>query len=180
MDSNNITNWSNKDVLELLHKEKIAPSIVEICQKNDIDGQCLLALVDRDFYEAPFHQLHLNTLLGERKRFVLLVKKLQRNNRLAMFELGLSDDYPFSPSTNINFLGTNLSHLSYNLHTKATECPLGRNSEFVSNYGPEVKASRLKPEIWKTAIAMGKSTVTKFGMFCYKIVSIYIHFPIYY
>lgn len=164
---NNITNWSNKDVLELLHKEKIAASIVEICQRNDIDGQCLLSLVDRDFYEVPFNQLHLNTL-GERKRFVLLVKKLQRNNRSAMFELGLSDDDPFyNPSTNINFLGTNLSHLSYNLHKiPNSEFPYGRNSEFVSNYGPEVKASRLKPEIWKTAIALGKSSNTMFFMLC--------------
>ncbi|XP_048485253.1 ceramide phosphoethanolamine synthase-like [Plutella xylostella] len=152
-----IVNWNNKDVLDVLHKEKICKEIIDICKRHDMDGQCLLSLVDRDFYEYPFSH-NGSTTLGERKRFILLVKKLQKNNRSAMFELGLSEDYVLSnPSTNINFLGTNLSHLSYNLSNgrETSEFPFIKNPEFVSNYGPDVKASRLKPEIWKTAIALG-------------------------
>lgn len=146
-----IVNWSNKEVLELLHKGKISGSVIEICRTHDVDGQCLLSFVDRDFYETPFEQLKL----GERKRFILLVKKLQKNNRAAMFELGLSDDLLSNPSTNINFLGTNLSHLSYNLHNRLPNELYKTKSECVSTYTPEAKASRLKPEIWKTAIALG-------------------------
>ncbi|XP_072940754.1 sphingomyelin synthase-related protein 1-like [Epargyreus clarus] len=148
----NIIKWTNKEVIDLLHKDKISSFIVDICKSQDIDGQCLLSFVDRDFYEYPFDQLKL----GERKRFILLVKKLQRNNRTAMCELGLCDDHMSSnPATNINFVGTNLSHLSYNLHSQLqNELTYGRTSECVTNYA-DVKASRLKPEIWKTAIALG-------------------------
>ncbi|XP_021200869.1 ceramide phosphoethanolamine synthase isoform X2 [Helicoverpa armigera] len=146
-----IINWSNKEVLELLHKEKISSIITDICKSQDIDGQCLLSFVDRDFYDFPFDQLKL----GERKRFILFVKKLQKHNRTAMFELGLCDDALSNPSTNINFLGTNLSHLSYNLHNKIPNDIYVRNSECVSSFTPDVKASRLRPEIWKTAIALG-------------------------
>ncbi|XP_030026747.2 sphingomyelin synthase-related 1 [Manduca sexta] len=147
----NIMNWSNKDVLDLLHKENVSSFIEDICKSHDIDGQCLLSFVDRDFYEYPFDQLKL----GERKRFILLVKKLQRHNRSAMIELGLCDDL-LNPATNINFLGTNLSHLSYNLHNKIpSEIAFASTSECISSFAPDVKASRLKPEIWKTAIALG-------------------------
>ncbi|XP_035428771.1 ceramide phosphoethanolamine synthase isoform X1 [Spodoptera frugiperda] len=147
-----IINWSNKEVLDLLHKEKISSIITEICKSQDIDGQCLLSFMDRDFYDFPFDHLKF----GERKRFILLVKKLQKQNRNAMFELGLCEDSLSNPSTNINFLGTNLSHLSYNLHNKLpSEIYVRNNSECVSSFTPDVKASRLKPEIWKTAIALG-------------------------
>lgn len=147
-----IINWTNKEVLDLLHKDKISNPVIEICKVHDIDGQCLLSFVDRDFYESPFDRVKL----GERKRFILLVKKLQRNNRTAMFELGLCDDLLLSnPSTNINFLGTNLSHLSYDLHNKLSTEIYSRKTECVPTYTPEAKASRLRPEIWKTAIALG-------------------------
>lgn len=151
-----IINWSNKEVLDLLHKEKISSIITEICKSQDIDGQCLLSFMDRDFYDFPFDHLKF----GERKRFILLVKKLQKQNRNAMFELGLCEDSLSNPSTNINFLGTNLSHLSYNLHNKLpSEIYVRNNSECVSSFTPDVKASRLKPEIWKTAIALGNYNV---------------------
>ncbi|CAG5035785.1 unnamed protein product [Parnassius apollo] len=148
-----IINWHNKEVLDLLQKDKISSRIIEICKSQDIDGQCLLSLIDRDFYEYPFDQLKL----GERKRFILLVKRLQRKNRASMFELGLCDD-PFysNPATNINFLGTNLSHLSYDLHNQLqNELAYSRNSDCISNFTPEVKASKLRPEVWKTLIALG-------------------------
>ncbi|KAJ2939632.1 hypothetical protein O0L34_g14352 [Tuta absoluta] len=149
-----IINWSNKEVLDFLHRDKISSVVVEVCRTHDIDGQCLLCFVDRDFYEYPFDKLKL----GERKRFILLVKKLQKNNRAAMIELGLCEESSLgSQSTNINFLGTNLSHLSYNLqHRSPGEyCPVVSTDCGVGTLTPEVKASKLKPEVWKTAIAMG-------------------------
>lgn len=147
-----IINWKNKEILDLFQKEKISSAIVDICKSNDIDGQCLLCLVDRDFYEFPFDKLKL----GERKRFILLVKKLQKTNRRAMYELGLCEDsVPSNAATNINFLGTNLSHLSYNLHNKIPKELYTNSVDCMSSYMPDIKASRLKPEIWKTAIALG-------------------------
>lgn len=149
----NIMNWTNKEVVDLLLRDKICNTVIESCRSNDIDGKCLLSFVDRDFHEAPFDQL----TFGERKRFILFVKKIQKNNRPAMFELGLCEDILLAnPSTNINFLGTNLSHLSYNLHNKLPSEIYTRNAECMSSYTPDAKASRLKPEIWKTAIALGK------------------------
>ncbi|KAI8428633.1 hypothetical protein MSG28_007369 [Choristoneura fumiferana] len=146
-------NWTNKEVLDLLHKDKMSNFIIDICRSQDIDGQCLLCFVDRDFYEYPFDQLKL----GERKRFILLVKKLQRQNRVAMCELGLCDESQLgNPSTNINFLGTNLSHLSYNLHNKLpSDFSYERNNECVPTFSPDAKASKLKPEVWKAALALG-------------------------
>ncbi|XP_045493075.1 ceramide phosphoethanolamine synthase-like [Colias croceus] len=149
MDSD-IIKWSNKEVIELLHKEKISSLIIGICKSQDIDGRCLLSFVDRDFYDYPFDKLKL----GERKRFILMVKKLQKSNRNAMCELGLCEDSLSNPATNINFVGTNLSHLSYNLHHQLQNELYSGNTDCVSNY-TDVKASKLKPEIWKTAIAMG-------------------------
>lgn len=150
-------NWTNKEVLELLHKDKMSSFIIDICRSQDIDGQCLLSFVDRDFYENPFDQLKL----GERKRFILLVKKLQRQNRVAMCELGLYDESQLgNPSTNINFLGTNLSHLSYNLHNKLpSDFSYERNNECVPTFTPDAKASKLKPEVWKAALALGKKHI---------------------
>lgn len=146
-----IVNWSNKEVLDLLHKEKISSIVIDVCNAQDIDGQCLLSFVDRDFYEFPFDQLKL----GERKRFILLVKKLQKHNRAAMLDLGLCDELS---STNINFLGTNLSHLSYNLHNKIpSDLSFSRKTECMPSFTPDVKASRLSPEVWKTAISLGGS-----------------------
>ncbi|XP_047986367.1 ceramide phosphoethanolamine synthase-like [Leguminivora glycinivorella] len=148
-----VINWTNKEVLDLLHKDRISNFITDICKSHDIDGQCLLSFVDRDFYEFPFDQLKL----GERKRFILTVKKLQRQNRGAMCELGLCDESALvNPSTNINFLGTNLSHLSYNLqHKLPSEFSYESNNECVPTFTPDAKASKLKPEIWKTALALG-------------------------
>ncbi|KAL4708358.1 hypothetical protein ACJJTC_019594 [Scirpophaga incertulas] len=148
-----IINWTNKEVLELLQKDNISSCVIDICRYNDIDGKCLLSFVDRDFYECPFEKLRL----GERKRFILLVKKLQKNNRMAMCELGLYDEQLLaSASTNINFLGTNLSHLSYNLRNKVpTDLVYERNPDCMSSFTPDFKASKLKPEVWKTAIALG-------------------------
>lgn len=147
-----IVKWDNKEVLDILHKEKISSFIIDICKSQDIDGQCLLSFVDRDFYDYPFDQLKL----GERKRFILLVKKLQRNNRNAMCELGLCEEQTSNnPATNINFVGTNLSHLSYNLHNQLQNELYERSSECPSTFSTDVKASKLKPEVWKTAIALG-------------------------
>lgn len=154
----NIIKWSNKEVLEMLHKDKIPSYIIDICRSHDIDGQCLLSLIDRDFYEYPFDQLKL----GERKRFILMVKRLQKHNRGAMCELGLCDSQLTNPSTNINFLGTNLSHLSYNLHNRIPN-EYAFDSTSVANFNPDVKASKLKPEIWKTAIALGKENKRYFA-----------------
>lgn len=166
-----IINWTNKEVLDLLHKDKISSQVVDICRTHDLDGQCLLSFVDRDFYEYPFDQL----MLGDRKRFILFVKKLQRNNRGAMYELGLCDDQMLAnASTNINFLGTNLSHLSYNLHNKIpSEFSCGRNPEYVSNFAPDVRASKLKPEVWKTAIALGNRLLCKCAIFILHYITPY-------
>ncbi|VVC90168.1 ceramide phosphoethanolamine synthase-like isoform X2 [Leptidea sinapis] len=149
MDADNIIKWNNKEVNDLLCKEKISSVIVDICRTQDIDGQCLLSFMDRDFYEYPFDKLKL----GERKRFILLVKKLQKDNKNAMCQLGLCDEV-LNPATNINFLGTNLSHLSYNLHNQLQRELYTRTEDYVSNYADK-RASKLRPEVWKTAIAMG-------------------------
>lgn len=145
-----ITDYDNKDVVDLLIKEKISSVVIEICSFHDIDGQCLLSLEDRDFHEHPFDKLKL----GDKKRFILFVKKLQKNNRNAMYELGLCEDLAaHSPSTNINFVGTNLSHLGYNIRNNRSNYGYTGNTEI---FNTDVRASRLKPEIWKTALALGK------------------------
>ncbi|XP_039748843.1 sphingomyelin synthase-related 1-like isoform X2 [Pararge aegeria] len=73
-----------------------------------------------------------------------------------MYELGLCEDQILNNSaTNINFVGTNLSHLSYKLHKQLQNELNARNTDCISNFTPDVKASRLKPEVWKTAIALG-------------------------
>ncbi|XP_013134440.1 PREDICTED: sphingomyelin synthase-related 1-like [Papilio polytes] len=148
-----VIKWNNKEVLDLLQRDKLSSHIIDVCRSQDIDGKCLLSFIDRDFYEYPFDQLKL----GERKRFILLVKKLQKKNRISMYELGLCDDPVFNnPATNINFLGTNLSHLSYNLHNQLqNEISYSKTTDCISNFTPDVKASKLKPEVWKTCIALG-------------------------
>lgn len=146
---NDIKNYTNKDVIELLVEEKVSSVVIEICKFHDIDGQCLLCLEDRDFYEHPFDKLKL----GDKKRFILFVKKIQKCNRNAMCELGLCDESEVHPSANINFLGTNLSNLGYNIHNSANH-DFGYTSPDIS-FSTDVRASKLKSEIWKTAISLG-------------------------
>lgn len=145
-----ITDYDNKDIIELLIKEKVSSALVEICRYHDLDGQCLLCLEDQDFHEHPFDKVKL----GEKKRFMLFVKRIQKKNRDAMHELGLCDETVQTPSTNINFVGTNLSHLGYNIHNKEhREFAYTRKPEL--SFRSDIKASKLKPEVWKTAIALG-------------------------
>lgn len=145
-----ITDCDNKDIIELLIKEKISNTVVEICKYHELDGQCLLCFEDRDFHEHPFDKIKL----GDKKRFMLFVKRIQKKNRHAMHELGLYDDTVQTPSTNINFVGTNLSHLGYNIHNKENDEYENKQPELA--FTTNIKASKLKPEVWKTAIALGK------------------------
>lgn len=143
----NIVSWNNKDVLDFLRTENISSDVINVCKQHEIDGQCLLSLEDRDFYDYPLNEL---TKLGARKKFMLLVKKLQKENRRAMVDLGLCDDYRIPSSLSI--VGANISHVGFNMRRSTNE----HNSEMIPSAAANNKASRLKPEIWKTAIALGK------------------------
>lgn len=152
-----VVNWTCDDVRNYLQQEEMSQSVKDFCSAQEIDGQCLLALVERDFYESPFHKL----TFGERKKFYLLVKALQRDSRSWMIALGLCGVCSFNAtSANIHFAGTNLSHLGYNGSVKSTTADCAENvnyheSETLSRLGSEDgRASRLKPEIWKTFLSL--------------------------
>ena len=149
-------NLSCEQVYCYLHKKNVSETILNAVRHEKIDGKSLLIINERDIYRLE-HKYHL--LLGDLKRFQLVVNSLQQQNRNCLIFLGIID--------NQNNLITNLvSHHppasnSYqsppSIFTQDSQIDRlsPANSVDGSSSGRQY-ATCIQPEFFKTTVSLGE------------------------
>lgn len=148
MSESSILNWNCSEAADWLKKEGFDENVIDIlCNINEVNGRCLLAINESDFSVEPLSTLKLR----DRKCLYIAIKTLQRENQNLMLELGLTE------LASINLYAT---HAPY----PKTEISEYFESERISPPASEDGcASKLPPEIGKALLS-----------FCYVVVVTWI------
>lgn len=97
--SASVLNWSIEDTKIWLQTEGFNKDTIKfLCDDNELNGKCLLALNEKDFTILPLNQLTLR----DRKCLYISCKLLQRDNQALLIELGLVE-HPQPPSSIATF-----------------------------------------------------------------------------
>lgn len=88
MMAGNVRSWTVKQVGRWLREEGFSDYVDLLCNKHRLDGTSLLTLTEFDLRSPP---LELK-VLGDIKRLMLSVRKLQKQNADALEELGFIHD----------------------------------------------------------------------------------------
>jgi hypothetical protein len=150
-----VLNFSVNEVHEFLKREKVTEALLTAIQKEKIDGKALLILNERDVYRLE-HKYHL--LLGDVKRLLLVINKIQQQNRQCLIYLGILDNQN-SLVTNLlshNNNSSNYPHHHQNIFNQEIERISPANSVDGSNSGRQF-ATCIQPEFFKTTISLGES-----------------------
>ncbi|XP_031439199.1 sphingomyelin synthase-related protein 1 [Clupea harengus] len=158
-----VSRWSVQQVGQWLETEGFPDYVPILCDQHRLDGQSLLSLREDDLRKPPLQM----TVLGDIKRIILAVHRLQSKNPSAMQELGLthSDGYPS--------LGTTTQCHGRHPHGGACEGTVvsglqapcqgnGHHHHHHHSPSPEPwhlsngkwKDEELDPEYWKTALSV--------------------------
>lgn len=155
-----ILNFTIEQVYLFLKREKgVCETILNALRHEKIDGKSLLILNERDIYRLE-HKYHL--LLGDLKRFSLVVNKIQQENRNCLVYLGIIDNQnnlitnllSQNPPTNNYqnnhsiFSQDNTVDRLHNEHNRISPA----NSVDGSNSGQY--ATCIQPEFFKTAVSI--------------------------
>lgn len=168
--SENILNWSVEKVAKFLKDKIDSNSIQNAVLEEKIDGKTLLLLNERDFYAL---ENKYSIKLGDQKRLLLLVNKLQNENRSCLVYLGLLDNQSNLVNTLVHnptqhhlhhhhSSGYHQSH-PHNILTERDRNRLLQDVERISpansvdgsNSGNPAFAT-CKPEFFKTVVSLGK------------------------
>lgn len=84
----NVRSWTVKQVGRWLRDEGFSDYVELLCNKHRLDGTSLLTLTEFDLRSPP---LELK-VLGDIKRLMLCVRKLQKQNANVLEELGFAHD----------------------------------------------------------------------------------------
>lgn len=154
-----VLNYGTADVYELLKFNKVSESVLQCIQKEKMCGKSLLIISERDVYHLE-HKYHL--LLGDVKRFLLVVNKIQQQNRQCLIYLGILDNQnnliTNLLSHNINSNSSNYPHHHQNIFNHEIERISPANSVDGSNSGRQF-ATCIQPEFFKTTISLGEHLV---------------------
>lgn len=154
-----VLNWTVDDVFTFFREKCVSDGIANAVKFEKIDGKSLLVLNERDIYKLE-HKYHL--LLGDLKRFSLVVNKIQQENRNCLIYLGILDN---QNNLITNLLSQNTQTNNYQHHPSIfQETQIERispaNSVDGSNSGQY--ATCIQPEFFKTAVSLGKRFVIFF------------------
>lgn len=153
-----VLNLSVDDVYLFLKKEKcVSENISNAVRHEKIDGKSLLILNERDIYKLE-HKYHL--LLGDLKRFSLVVNKIQQENRQCLIYLGILDNQNNLITNLLSHNNTSTSnyqhhHPSLYNHDSQIERISPENSVDGSSSGRQY-ATCIQPEFFKTTISLGE------------------------
>lgn len=151
-----ILNLSCEQIFHLLKREKVCDSILDAVRTEKIDGKSLLILNERDIYQLE-NKYHL--LLGDLKRFLLVVNKIQQQNRQCLIYLGILDNHnnliTNLLSHNTSQSGSYPHHQSIYSHENQIERISPANSVDGSSSGRQF-ATCIQPEFFKTTISLGE------------------------
>ena len=153
--NHSVLNFTVEEVFMLLREKSVSENILNAIKFEKIDGKSLLVLNERDIYKLE-HKYHL--LLGDLKRFLLVVNKIQQENRNCLIYLGILDN---QNNLITNLLSQNTSSSNYQHHPNmfSQESQIERispaNSVDGSNSGGQY-ATCIQPEFFKTAVSLGE------------------------
>ncbi|XP_069836961.1 sphingomyelin synthase-related protein 1 isoform X3 [Dendropsophus ebraccatus] len=145
-----IRRWTTKHVAKWLREEGFCDYVDILCNKHRLDGTALLALTEYDLRSPPLEI----KVLGDIKRLMLSIRKLQKQHVSVLEELGLSNEpasgalsisSPPSPDWLCN------GDLTRDLDGHATDSSVEPHQ--YSNGKNKHPPKRLDPEYWKTAIS---------------------------
>jgi hypothetical protein len=155
MSDSAVLNLTVDEVYLFIKREKVSDSIVNALRHERIDGKSLLILNERDIYRLE-HKYHL--LLGDLKRFLLVVNKIQQQNRQCLIYLGILDN---QNNLITNLLSQNQQASNYQHHPSiySQESTIERispaNSVDGSSSGGQY-ATCIRPEFLKTSLSIGE------------------------
>lgn len=161
--NNSVLNLTVEEVNSFLKRENsVSESVSNALKQEKIDGKSLLILNERDIYRLE-HKYHL--LLGDLKRFTLVVNKIQQQNRQCLIYLGILDNQNNLITNLLSQNTTTTSSSNYQHHHPSIyhqDSHLERispaNSVDGSSSGKQY-ATCIQPEFFKTAISLGKPLV---------------------
>ncbi|CAH1793415.1 unnamed protein product [Owenia fusiformis] len=145
-------NWTTQEVANWLQQNSFGKYVGELTEVHKIDGAALLTLTEDDLRQPPL-QIRV---LGDIKRLILAVKKLQRDNQAAIdlmgyhnqvFQVARNDPQNGSPA----ILRDNLQHRHFERLDSDSVY-----SEDGTDMAVDTKCRLLRnprPEYWKTALS---------------------------
>uniref|UniRef100_A0A3P9QEB1 Sphingomyelin synthase-related protein 1 n=1 Tax=Poecilia reticulata TaxID=8081 RepID=A0A3P9QEB1_POERE len=137
-----VSAWSSSQVAQWLQDEGFGQYVDLLCSQHRIDGVSLLALTEADLRGPPLSL----TVLGHIKRLSVALRRLQRENKAELEELGLWP--PDANSAGLS-LGTPRAEWSCDgAERRGSLCQTHSNGRF-----RQPMVGRLDPEVWKTVIS---------------------------
>ncbi|KAK3559744.1 hypothetical protein QTP86_020754 [Hemibagrus guttatus] len=164
-----VRSWTVKQVGRWLRDEGFSDYVELLCNKHRLDGTSLLTLTEFDLRSPP---LELK-VLGDIKRLMLCVRRLQKQNADALEELGFTHD-THSPQG-----GAGVEWLCNGDPVRERDSVsdvLGGEQFSYSNGKQKQQNRRLDPEYWKTALSSVYVTLV-FGFTSFVMVIVHERVP---
>ncbi|XP_060795126.1 sphingomyelin synthase-related protein 1 [Neoarius graeffei] len=164
----NVRSWTVKHVGRWLRDEGFSDYVELLCNKHRLDGTSLLTLTEFDLRSPP---LELK-VLGDIKRLMLCVRKLQKQNANVLEELGFGQD-THSPQggTGVEWLCNGDS-----VRNRDSVSDVLGGEQFYSNGKHKQQNRRLDPEYWKTTLSSVYVTLV-FGFTSFVMVIVHERVP---
>ncbi|XP_041427104.1 sphingomyelin synthase-related protein 1 isoform X3 [Xenopus laevis] len=145
-----IRRWTTKHVAKWLKEEGFCDYVDLLCNHHRLDGTALLALTEYDLRSPPLEI----KVLGDIKRLMLSIRKLQKQHSGVLEELGLSSESQIG-SLSINATPSSdwLCNGELSQEYNGLVRDSGMDQHQYSNGKTKNPAKRLDPEYWKTAIS---------------------------
>jgi SAM domain (Sterile alpha motif) len=163
--SENILNWNVEKIVKFFEEKVNAKEVINALREEKIDGKTLLLLNERDLY-ALEHKYSIK--LGDLKKLVLIIHKLQSENRNCLVYLGLIEQQ----SNLINTLVLNQSQYhhtgsyhhpshsnifsSSDRHQDIERISPANSVDGGSNSAAQPAFATCKPEFFKTVVSLGE------------------------
>uniref|UniRef100_A0AAY5KLJ2 Sphingomyelin synthase-related protein 1 n=1 Tax=Esox lucius TaxID=8010 RepID=A0AAY5KLJ2_ESOLU len=146
-----IRNWTTKHVAKWLKEEGFCHYVDLLCNKHRLDGMSLLTLSEYDLRSAP---LELK-VLGDIKRLMVSLRRLQKQNLDILEELGV----PFDGHSPQSGVGGGDWHCNGDSgrecdNSNPDTAPVGEQYlQYTNGKYKHGSSRRLDPEYWKTALS---------------------------
>lgn len=166
-----VRRWAPKNVAKWLTEEGFCEYVDLLCNKHRLDGTSLLALSEYDLRSPP---LELQ-VLGDIKRLMVSIRKLQKQNMDLLEELGLPFDghSPTGSGSGLEWLGNGDSGRDCDSTNTA---PVGEEYHQYTNGKYKQQTRRLDPEYWKTVLS-SVYVVFVFGFTSFVMVIVHERVP---
>lgn len=166
-----VRRWTPKHVAKWLKEEGFCDYVDLLCNKHRLDGTSLLALSEYDLRSPP---LELK-VLGDIKRLMVSIRKLQKQNIDLLEELGLPFDghSPTGSGSGLDWLCNGDSGRDCDSTDTA---PVGEEYHQYTNGKYKQQTRRLDPEYWKTVLS-SVYVVFVFGFTSFVMVIVHERVP---